>query len=492
MKWFEGDIPRAIQQAKLNKSVFIVFISGDDESSTDMESYLHKDDVTGVVEASNGVAVKLSASSNDCKFFSQIYPVVVIPSTFFIADTGLPLEVIAECKSHEDFLAKVKNAVEMQARASGAPGPSQPPAQQQQQSSSAASPVVASAASPVVASATDSSQDMDEDISGAVAAARSSEDDIPEGAVSTQASLEDRVEKAKQLVEKKREDKMRKEAEEERRREIERRTTGRNVQKLHQQQRDMELLEAKMELKKDREEEKLARQRVKDEIERDRAEKAARFNKEKDEKTKLAEEAKKKKLLEQQAALAEEQARKSDTARIQFRMPDGSSVTQQFPATETFAAVQQFITQHIGSPVTLSMTFPRRTFTTEDNIRTLQELGLVPSAALMVIPGGVSTSVVRSSSGMFSVSGITGLLFAPILFVWKIIGSILGFSRPSPSVPAPQASTARGGDRDPGSASKRPASTSKQDGAIHKFHNAQDDDSDEDRATWNGNSTQQM
>lgn len=27
-----------------------------------MESYLHKDDVTGVVEASNGVAVKLSAS----------------------------------------------------------------------------------------------------------------------------------------------------------------------------------------------------------------------------------------------------------------------------------------------------------------------------------------------------------------------------------------------------------------------------------------------
>ncbi|CAG5122162.1 unnamed protein product [Candidula unifasciata] len=475
MKWFEGDIPRAIQQAKLNKSVFIVFITGEDDSSVEMESYLHTDDVTAVVEGNNGVAVKLLANSNDCKFFSQIYPVVVIPSTFFIADTGLPLEVIAECKSHEDFLAKVKNAVEMQKRATSSQASH---LAQQPQASTGASPVVASAAG-----------DVNEDVDGAVAATRSGsgDDEVPEDTADTEQSLEDKVERAKQLVEKKREEKVKNEAEEERRREVERRTTGRSVQKLHQQQREMEMLEAKMELKKDREEEKLARKRVKEEIERDRAEKAARFNKEKDEKTKLAEEAKKKKLQEQQAALAEEQARRSDTARIQFRMPDGSSVTQQFSATDTFASVHQFITQHVGSPVTLSRTFPRRTFTTEDQTLTLQELQLAPSAAIMVIPGGVSTSVVRSSSGIFSFSGITGLLLAPVYFVWNIIGSLLGLSRPSSSGSAPAktrsapTSSARGGDRDPGR--KAPS---------QRFHNAEDDSEDEDRATWNGNSTQQM
>jgi hypothetical protein len=40
-------------------------------------------------------------------------PVVVIPSTFFIADTGVPVEVIAECGSHNDFLAKVRTAVKV-------------------------------------------------------------------------------------------------------------------------------------------------------------------------------------------------------------------------------------------------------------------------------------------------------------------------------------------------------------------------------------------
>ena len=40
-------------------------------------------------------------------------PVVLVPSTFFIAHTGVPLEVIGEVKSSDDFLAKVKAAVEV-------------------------------------------------------------------------------------------------------------------------------------------------------------------------------------------------------------------------------------------------------------------------------------------------------------------------------------------------------------------------------------------
>uniref|UniRef100_A0A0B6YAD3 UBX domain-containing protein 4 n=1 Tax=Arion vulgaris TaxID=1028688 RepID=A0A0B6YAD3_9EUPU len=492
MKWFEGDIPRAIQQTKINKSVFIVFVSGEDDKSNEMESFLHKEDVTGLVEANRCVAIKLLADSNDCKFFSQIYPVVVIPSTFFIADTGVPIEVIGECRSHEDFLAKVKNAVEKKDSDSvGAAAQVLPslPTQNQQQST----PPVPAAAESIQA------QDKDDDLVGAVAATENDADDAAEVPPPTEPSLEEKVEKAKQLVELKRDEKLRQEAEDARRREVERRNIGQNVQKLRQHQKEADLLEAKMELKRGRDEDKIARQKVKDDIERDRLEKAERYSKEKDEKTKIADDARKKKLLEQQAAQVEEQARRSDNARIQFRLPDGSSVTHQFPSTDPFANVHQFITQHTGTAVNLSMTFPRRTFTLEDHSLTLQELQLAPSAAIMVIPGGVSTSVVRSSSGLFSFSGITGLLFAPVVFVWNIIGSIIGYTGLTPSVSATAkirsspTSSARGGSRDPGSAYKRATTSSTtQDGSIRKFRNAEDDDSEDDRTTWNGNSTQQM
>ena len=40
-------------------------------------------------------------------------PVVVIPSVFFIGDNGVPLEVIGECKSPQDFGEKVRNALEV-------------------------------------------------------------------------------------------------------------------------------------------------------------------------------------------------------------------------------------------------------------------------------------------------------------------------------------------------------------------------------------------
>ena len=55
-----------------------------------------------------------------------------------------------------------------------------------------------------------------------------------------------------------------------RQREIERRNIGQGVQKLREQQKEMQMLEAKRELQKDKEDDRIARQKVKEEIERDR------------------------------------------------------------------------------------------------------------------------------------------------------------------------------------------------------------------------------
>ncbi|KAI8778055.1 UBX domain-containing protein 4 isoform X1 [Biomphalaria glabrata] len=473
MRWFEQGIPQAIQAAKVNKSVFIVFISGDNDKSREMESFLQSEEVTRLCEESQSVAIKLLSDGNDVKFFSQIYPVVVIPSVFFISDSGMPLEVIGECQSEEDFLSKVKNALQLQAQSTASGGGTT-----QQPTSPAPLP-----STPETVAASASSQPP---ASGATAT------DVTNEELNQKETLEERVEKAKLLLEQKREEKMRKEAEEARQREIERRNIGQGVQKLREKQKEMDILEAKKELKKEKDEEKLARQRVKEEIERDRLEKAARFGKEKDAQAKAEEALKKKRLAEQQAAEAAELARRSDIARIQFRLSDGSSVTQQFPATEKFAAVNAFISQHTGAQVNLSMAFPRRTFTTEDLNLTLQELQLAPSAVILVIPRSTSTSVVRSSSGLLSVSGITNLLLSPFFFVWKIFSSLFGSTRLAVQTSSTVQTSARGGERNPGSAQKRAASSSRQEGSVRRFRNAQDDENDEDRNTWNGNSTQQM
>ncbi|KAH9498721.1 UBX domain-containing protein 4 [Bulinus truncatus] len=487
MRWFEQGIPQAIQTAKNNKSVFIVFISGDNDKSREMESYLQTEEVTQLCEVNRCVAIKLSSDGNDIKFFSQIYPVVVIPSVFFIGDSGVPLEVIGECQSQEDFSIKVKNAIQLQQKsvesgsgaASAAPQPAAP-----QPASSSSVPTEKTASSQPQAAATSQPQ------AAATSAAESGAgNDDDEGST----SLEEKVEKAKQLLEQKREEKMKKEAELAKQKEMERRALGQGVQKLREQQKEMEILEAKKELKKEKDEEKLARQRVKEEIERDRLEKAAKFGKEKDSQAKAEEALRKKKLAEQQAAEAAELARRSDIARIQFRLSDGTSITQQFPATEKFAAVHAFVCQQTGSTVNLSMTFPRRTFTTDDHNLTLQELQLAPSAVILVIPRGTSTSVVRSSSGIFSLSGITSLLFSPFFFIWNLLSNFLGLSgSPRPPAQTTAQTSAKGGERNPGSAQKRPSSVTRQDGPVRRFRNAQDDENDDDRNTWNGNSTQQM
>lgn len=476
MKWFEGGIPAAIQSAKNNNSVFIVFVSGDGEASTEMEQRLHSDEVTSLCEGKKCVAVKLASDSNDCKFFSQIYPVVLIPSTFFIAHSGVPLEVIGEVKSSEDFLAKVKTALELQSK------------------------MIKDQATSSQGESSNSNSNVETGAAAAAAASVSEEGGDQLSEEQQRAALEDKVERAKQLVEQKREDKMKKEAEEEKRRERERREVGQSVQRLRDQQRQQEMIEASKELKKNREEDRLARQRVKDEIARDKAEKAARFGQAKEERLKAQEETRKRKL-EEQAQQQADLARRSDQARLQFRLPDGSSVMETFPATNTFESVHQFITQHVGATVTLSTTFPRRTFSSADFNCTLQELELAPSAAILVLPGSTRHGTVRSSSESSTLMTWLSLLFSPLLFVWSSVASLLGLSRGS-SVPSSrdrnanaESDSASGGDRSTSTAHRRNVgggAASRQDGSVHRFHNAEDDQDPDDKNTWNGNSTQQM
>ncbi|TRZ09924.1 hypothetical protein HGM15179_017183 [Zosterops borbonicus] len=165
--------------------------------------------------------------------------------------------------------------------------------------------------------------------------------------------------------------------------ERERRRRGQELSKLREWRRDEERRRAAEERRRDRAEERAARQRVKEKIERDKAERAQRF-------APVAPEPSPVPPQEPPAP------REYDQCRIQVRLPDGRSLTQSFQPREPLAAVRLFVELHWGQtgetggsgsppePFSLRTAFPRRLFTEEDMEKPLQELGLVPSAVVIV------------------------------------------------------------------------------------------------------------
>ncbi|XP_050843949.1 UBX domain-containing protein 1 isoform X3 [Serinus canaria] len=162
--------------------------------------------------------------------------------------------------------------------------------------------------------------------------------------------------------------------------ERERRRRGQELAKLREWRRDEERRRAAEERRRDRAEERAARQRVREKIERDKAERAQRF-------------------APAPPAEPPKEApapREYDQCRIQVRLPDGRALTQSFRAREPLAAVRLFVELHRGpggtgggtggdtEPFSLRTAFPRRLFTEEDMEKPLQELGLVPSAVVIV------------------------------------------------------------------------------------------------------------
>ncbi|XP_046575346.1 UBX domain-containing protein 4-like [Haliotis rubra] len=377
MKWFEGAIPEAIQAAKVKNSIFIVYIAGEDDLSKQMNATWEDTQVTELCEQEGCVAVKIKANSDECGFFSQIYPVVVVPSTFFIGANGVPLEVTGGYLGESGFLDKVKSVVQThQVKSPSSPAtPANVPPSEPSRSEPAAAAAAASQVTEPAAASTSVSGEGDDGVE--------SQAKIPK------LDHESKVEKATMIIEQKRLEKRKQEEEEAKKKEMERIKLGQEVQKLKQFQQDRELKETAQQLKKDREDDKKARERIKEQIARDRAERAARFNKEKADREKTQEEAKRAKLMAQQQAAAKAEAERRQ-ARIQFRLPDGSSVTQQFPSRNNLQEAYNFVSQHVGSTVTLSTTFPRRTFSDADMSLTFADLQLAPSSVVMVMPGPIS------------------------------------------------------------------------------------------------------
>ncbi|KAG2237878.1 hypothetical protein INT48_002182 [Thamnidium elegans] len=137
--------------------------------------------------------------------------------------------------------------------------------------------------------------------------------------------------------------------------------------------------------RKEKEDEKVAKAKIKAQIEQDKKERAA-----KREATKQVHQAQ----AQAEAIIAAQPAVKKEytDARLQvniyiyiyfIRVPGAGPITHTFSATSQLSEVYSFLqTQGCANAFNLSTAFPRKTFGSEDQSKSLKELNLVPSAAL--------------------------------------------------------------------------------------------------------------
>ncbi|XP_040057194.2 UBX domain-containing protein 4 isoform X3 [Gasterosteus aculeatus] len=501
MLWFEGSIPDAINLAKQRSCVFVVVITGTDDLSGQLIASWEDDKVSE--EAKNCcVTIRVDAKSEPCVQFSQIYPVVCVPSSFFIGENGIPLEVIAGCVSAEELMKRINRVKQMHAQQFGgdavlpaASGPVETTPLYSTTPVPAPATLVGSdtepAAVPQMATASLSSTADDGRLAAPMAPA--------ENAAQSEGHLEARVERLTKKVEERREQKKKGE-EEEIQVEVERRKMGKDVQDLKKKQEEERTKRLLEERNKEKAEEKAARERVRQQIALDRADRAARYAR-----TQEEERTAKQAVLQARQAQKEAVVRERSTiARIQFRLPDGSAFTNQFPSQSRLQEARNFAVQEVGNRYgnfSLATMFPRREFTSEDLDKTLLELELAPSASIVLLPQSSrpANTVMQSSDG--GLWAVLGTLLYPLLAVWRFLSAFLFAS------PPPAGAESRGHGQPSGSYAnaasdkakretdskqpeeKRPKDFTK-DGKVCRLRTQED--SEDENNTWNGNSTQQM
>ncbi|TSM60543.1 UBX domain-containing protein 4 [Bagarius yarrelli] len=505
MRWFEGSIPAAIATAKQHGSIFVVVIAGEDEQSKQLLSSWQDE---GVAELTNNcfVAIKVDAKSETCVQFSQIYPVLCIPSSFFIGDNGIPLEIVAGGVSAEDLtnrINKVKQAHMVQKSSPTQPNPETAIQDGIPSSSQSHSVNTDTATENSATAATKEETGAHSHVTPGDDRSQSS-DDASQGSQSEE-PLDVKVERLTKRLEDRREQKLPSRDQNQIKKELERRKIGKDMLDFKRKQEEEQTKRLLEERNREKAEEKAARERVKQQIAQDRAERAARYAKTQEEADAARAAAVQARQAEQEMKKEAVQRERSAIARIQFRLPDGSSLTNQFPSETTLQEARQFAAQEVGNRFghfSLATMFPRREFTAEDLEKTLLELELAPSASIVLLPQSsrpANTVVQSSSTG--GVWAFLGTILYPLLAVWRFLSGFL-FSSPPPP-PPPNATRTQ--TQQPSNSSntgepkretirkrvleKRPEDF-KKDGKIYRLKTQED--SEDDNNTWNGNSTQQM
>ncbi|XP_072173590.1 UBX domain-containing protein 4-like [Diadema setosum] len=504
MRWFGGNISGAITQAREQKKIMLVYITGTNDDSKKMDEVWEEEAVMVACNETGVIALRFQADSPESQQFSAYYPVICVPCVYLISGpTGILLESIAGYKPSSDLVKKIRDVtatvtVPQQPAAPSNPQPETAPPDIKKRETTEAAAEQGASSTPSASSSSPS-------------------EPVKESAHERAARMRQKMEEVHRKKEQQRK-------EVEKQREMERRKTGQEIQKADKQRSEQQAKQLAEEIRKQRQDDKVAREKVLQQLARDKAEKEARFRSEKEQREKQKQRAQQQQEEAQRAEQARRDASLMETARIQFRLPDGSTLTKQFSSNAPLQEALDFVSENVGAGLpefTLSTTYPRRNFGPSDMQLSFSSLELVPRAAIVVLPGRLTPTSGQGSSSQVATSeegGIFSWLLAPFLFIYNLILNIFfGSAAPAAGSTSPSSAAATSSpqsatytdssaDRLSRTAGARPKSSyarrrtpasgagqdsfSRREGNIHRLNTQQQDD--DDNNTWNGNSTQQM
>lgn len=426
-----GSIPEAIRLSKQQSKLFLVYVSGKDEVSHRMDECWNNERVMSLCENSC-IAVKLQANSDGCKQFSAIYPVLCIPSAYFIDNAGKLVEALVLQSSIEEFVKKVENVTKPYLKEASLPN------QATQEHASVISTRTATSAKSVEDKITSEHQK-----NGPAIADAASQGDDDSNSVSTSG-------------------------------------LNSNAPNSALSDKDGKVSEE-----------------VSNQLKQYRTAVAKEFEKEATDRERLLQQAT---LMQKEAKDKEAQEKRSirqSHSRLQFRLPDGAAIIQTFQSDEAFISAVNYIKrQNLQSlenrSFSLSQVYPRRNFSIADYTKTFQQLDMVPSASLVVIP----SNEVEKTPGLNTVNNLLSLLMFVLLLPYKIFLHLWRFIVPQSQPPQNVANASRHGNLATRSPVNRPgiSNANVRRRYTHNMARLSDtaNDDDDDNATWNGNSTQQM
>ncbi|XP_066595721.1 UBX domain-containing protein 4 isoform X2 [Prorops nasuta] len=428
MKWFQGSINEAVAASKSRKAIFVVFVEGKDDSSVQVAETINSTEVSSKLEQEHFVAIKLESGSESYRFFAQIYHLVPVPSLFFIGENGVPLEIVA---SHTITATELAIKIETVLAKGGKAGGQSTSAlllekEIESAKSSGGSDAMEEIKNIEISKTEDSSDyvkanlESNEKTTGIPTvfptSSQSSSNTNAEALTDRKIELtpEEKVERAKQLIEIQKKQRLEEEEKKEKERELNRRKMAKDLQKRLQMQHELEIKQAHVERMKEKAEEAAAKKKVRQQIAQDKLERKQR---------ELALQQKAQNQSQEQPQSRAPIVSDATVTRIQFRLPSGNPHMGQFEPLSTLGSLRNYVIENINLPFrhfTMSTSFPRRELTADDDNKTLLDLELVPTAVILILP----LKTTSATTAVISTSPDAGFLRR---FVWMVFAPFVGF-----------------------------------------------------------------
>lgn len=202
------------------------------------------------------------------------------------------------------------------------------------------------------------------------------------------------------------------------------------MQSLKNWQEEQEMKQLKEDRKRDKQIELEHRRRVLDQIEQDRKERANHFEKIIPSLNNEGSGPSSSSSAIPKANVP--RAEPGEFARIQFKKPIGDSEMHMFSSNDKFSVLRSYVEQNVIPGIgirdyALATTFPRKEFTAADNDQTLSDLGLAPTAVLLILP--VSKSSGGSAISSSSSGGTYNFIYAMVMSLLSPVMAAFGYLR---------------------------------------------------------------